>query len=86
MALWLRIAEFRREFLSDFFSKKQGYTTTPLLIQCDLQGFGDEVLARVEESRQDKDEALFGPWRIAFPQSLDNLTGSMTLASIAAMS
>ena len=69
----VRESEFGRQLRSDRLAQEQGDGSTALLVEGNLQGSRDRVLAAVLESRQEDGEALLEPCWVRFAQHLDHL-------------
>lgn len=57
-------------------SEEQRHTPSSLLVERNLEGFGDLVFARVVQSRKEEDESLLGSRGITFTKYFDDLTNS----------
>ena len=60
------------EFGEDGIAEQERDAAAALLVERDLKGLGDGVLARVVEAGQAENEALLGARRVALAQSLDD--------------
>ena len=65
------------EFGTDAVAEEDGDAAATLLVQGNLEGLGDHVLARVVEAGEAENEALLGAGRVALAKSLDDSTGQL---------
>ena len=52
---------------TDTLAEEKGDTSSTLLVEDNLEGFGDGVFARVVETGEEEDETLLETRRVAFP-------------------
>ena len=52
---------------ADALAEEKGDTSSALLVENDLESFGDGVFARVVETGKEEDETLLETRRVAFP-------------------
>jgi len=84
VAVLLAEAQLGRELVADRLAEEERHGPSALLVQGDLQGPRDLILAAVLVSRQEDGEALLRPRRVRLPQHLDNLGVREPLGDLAA--
>lgn len=67
-----REAEFGRKLRANSLTEKEGDRAAAVLVEGDLEGAGDGVLARVVETSNEDGEALLVSGRILLSEDLDN--------------
>ncbi len=77
-------AKLRGELAAHGLAEEHGHGPAALLVQRDLQGTRDLVLAAVLVARQEDGEALLGPGRVRLAQDRDDLGVREPLGDIAA--
>lgn len=72
VAIFARESEFARKLMTDSLTKEKGSRTSTTLIEGDLEGTGDGILARVGVASKEDGEALFVAGRMRLAKNLDD--------------
>lgn len=65
-------AEFGGKLGADGFAEEEGGGAAALLVECDLKGTADRVLAAVGEAGEENCETLFVAWGVGLAEDLDD--------------